>query len=227
MRQGLAISLLLSTLLFSSLTYAASPYYIAADGGIFRGNFNNNFIDQTDAIPQNITEDATQYGYTGGIALGYSKLCNERYSLGAEISGNLDSHHSLYQAGASTAAFSDMIQIKNHFDLTFVPGIMLGSTVLGYAKLGVSYAALQDKLTSPVGFTPTYTNYNSNRNAFGFAGGLGVKKFITDHVSVFTEADYHDYGTVNFSGFQNFSANYTHSAHVYSVAFLLGAAYQF
>ena len=46
-------------------------------------------------------------------------------------------------------------------------------------------------------------------------------------MDLFASADYHDYGTVNFSTFQNYSAAYTHSSKVFSYDVLAGAAYRF
>lgn len=209
----------------TGLAMTNSPFYVAVDAGIFQGSMSQKYLDQTDIIQQNIAESLQQYGYTEGVAVGYSKLWCHQYLLGAELSGNIDSHSANYQSGAASTAFSDVTQINNHVDLAFVPGILLGDTVAAYAKLGISFASVQDSLFSPVGYTPVITRFQTNKNVTGFAGGLGLKKFITEKVSVFTEANYHDYGTVNFSNFQNFTANYTHSAHLYSYDVVLGAAY--
>jgi len=216
------------TFAMASSAYAVvsnSGFYVSADAGLFQGNFNYNYIDQTDVIQQNISESVQQHGYTEGLAIGYSKLVMQQYLLGGELSGNLDSHSASFQSGASTAAFSDSIKIKNHIDLVFVPGILLTDSLACYLKLGVSSAQLQDNLTSPAGFTPTLTNYNSNKRITGFAAGLGITKYITTNFSIFAEGNYHDYGAVNFANFQNFSATYTHAAHVYSAGVVLGATY--
>ena len=86
---------------------------------------------------------------------------------------------------------------------------------------------IQDYLTSPVGFLATNTNFNSHETSFGVVAGLGVSKLISDHVSIFTEATYRDYGSVTFKNFQNFTANYTHTAHIYASDVVLGASYKF
>lgn len=202
-----------------------SSFYVAGNAGVFLGDFNHDYWDQTDVIAQNISESVQQQGYTEGLAVGYSKLFQEQYLLSAELSGNLDSHQATFQAGASTASFSDNTQIQNHIDLTFVPGILLSNSIEAYVKLGLSVARLQDNLTSPTGYTPTIDNFNCTKHAIGFASGLGLAKYITDNFSIFAEGNFHDYGTVNFSDFQNFTANYTHSAHVYSFGAVLGATY--
>lgn len=216
------------TLVFSAATFASYPFYIAAKTGVFHGYFSNNFTDQTDTIQQNISQDATQYGYLGTLALGYSQCCyKDQYLLGGEISGSLDNHQALYQAGAATAAFSDTIQILHHWDLSFIPGIKLNDSLAAYLKLGLSLAWIKDQVTSPVGFTPTLTNYNSTQSTLGAALGIGLKKFIQKNIFILTEANYHDYGNVNFATMQNFSATYAHSARVHSFDFVVGAAYQF
>lgn len=224
-----------STLFFSSILLANTnatpfqqhPFYIGAEAGIFQATFQANYLDQTDVIQQNISETIQQRGYTEGLLFGFSKLFCNQYLLGGEISGHLDSHQVTFQSGASTTAFSDTMNIRNHVDVSFVPGLLLNNTTAAYLKLGVSFASVRDTLTSPVGFTPTNTAFNSNKNANGFAGGLGVKKFLTERVAVFAEGNYHDYGKVSFSDFQNFSANYSHSAHIYSYDVQLGLAIHF
>lgn len=194
---------------------------------VFAANFNNTYLDQTDVIPQNIAQPADQRGYTAGIAAGYKHLVSQHNFLGGEVAASMNGHSATFQSGAATTAFSDTVQINSNVDLTFVPGIMLNDTISTYLKLGVSLASLQDNLTSPAGYTPTITSYNSHINAIGFAASLGVSKDLTEHTKLFTEASYHDYGTVTFTGFQNFSANYSHSAHVYSYGVVIGAAYTF
>lgn len=203
------------------------PYYVAANVGIFEGAFSNTYNDLTDVIAQNISEAVQQRGYTTGLALGYSKLVRDKYFLGAELSGNVNSFNATFQSGASSTAFTDTAQIIHQFDLTFVPGILLSSTIESYLKLGVSYGVIQDTVTSPVGYTPVSTRYTSNVNTYGFAAGLGVKKFLSDTVSLFVEGNYHDYGNVSFSNFQNFSATYNHTSHIYSYAAVIGAAANF
>jgi opacity protein-like surface antigen len=213
-------------LFFSQVSYAllaTNAYYIALDAGTFQGSFNQEYTDKTDIIAQNISESVLQNGYTEGLSIGYQRLVNNIYLVGAELSANLDSHKASFQSGASTTAFSDNAEIKNHFDLVFVPGMMLNESWEAYAKIGISYAFLQDTLTSPIGFIPTITSFNSTPNTLGFASGLGIKKFFTDTLFMFAEGDYHDYGSVTFSDFQNFSANYTHTAYVNSYSVVLGA----
>jgi opacity protein-like surface antigen len=219
----------LSLFVFSSTVFAGtvSPFYIAANAGLFQASYDVAYRDQTDIIQQNISHTVQQHGYVGGLAFGYTKILRDQYILGAEIAGNIDSHNARYESGAASAAFADNTQINHHIDLTLVPGIVLGPGISAYLKLGLSYASLQDSLTSPVGFAPTPARYNSNKNTLGFAGGLGIKKSLTDHVAIFAEGDYHDYGVVTFSNFQNFSAAYTHTARISSYGAVVGAAYQF
>lgn len=213
----------------SSTTFANTDniYYISANAGVFRADFDNVYRDRTDIIPQNIAQTTTQHGYTGGLSVGVSHHFDQNYFLGAELTGNIDGNYASFQSGASTSAFSDAIQIRYHVDLTAVPGMMLSRTIAAYLKLGLSFAALQDNLSSPVGFTPITTTFNSNKSALGLAAGLGISKSITDHIALFTEANYHDYGSVDFGTFQNFSATYAHSTHVYSYDLVIGAVYKF
>ena len=227
--QKISKKLCLLALMLSSSTFASKDNYIyvSAGLGIFQADFDANYLDQTDTIHQNFAQTALQHGYTGGIAIGYSRLLTPDYFAGAEISANLDGHNASFQSGASSSSFSDQTQIKNHVDLTFVPGMKLSHSIITYLKLGLSYASIQDHLTSPAGFTPDIITTNSNKNALGFAAGLGVARSLTENTALFVEANYHDYGSIDFSNFQNFSATYTHSAHVYSYDVMAGVSYSF
>ncbi len=214
-------------LMSTSLVHAASPnqLYAAIDGGVFQANFNNSYLDQTDVIPQNISNSSLQDGYTGGLAIGFNHSLNASSFLGLELSGHLDSNSALFQSGASTTAFSDEIKMRHHVDLTVIPGIMTLGSFFPYLKLGLSYASIRDDLTSPVGYNPVMTQYQSNKSIYGFAAALGVKHPVGEHLGLFAEANYHDYGNINLSNFQNFSATYTHSARLCSYGLVVGAAY--
>ena len=201
-------------------------FYVAAKAGIFQADFNQAYRDQTDIIPQNIVQTVKQQGYMGGIAAGYRQLICADYFIGAELSANLAGHWASFQSGAATAAFSDATQIKSYIDLVITPGLKLTNSIATYLKLGLSFAALQDQLNSPVGFTPLPTDFNSKKNALGLALGLGLEKSLNEHMGIFVEANYHDYGTIPFQTFQNFTATYTHAAHVYSYDLALGVNYK-
>lgn len=221
------VSLLALVLSSSAFAIKNHSVYIKGGLGIFQADFYNTYLDQTDVIPENIAQTAQQHGYIGSLALGYKKILIPNYFIGAELSGNLDNHTAAFQSGASNTAFSDQIKIKNHFDLTFVPGLYLNQTISAYLKLGLSYATVRDALTSPAGYTAINTATNADRHLFGFAAGLGMNKTLTDKISLFVEMNYHDYCGINFPNFQNFSATYTHSSHVYSYDMLVGIAYSF
>ena len=223
------LSFICNSALHAENLYSTSQghLYASLDAGIMQANFNANYLDQTDIIPQNISESILQNGYTGGVALGYSRLFREKYFLGAELSAYFNSHSAMYESGAATAAFSDKIKFKNTMDLTVVPGIITNDSSFPYIKLGLSYASLSDYLTSPVGYNPVITNYNASKNAFGFVAALGIKRALTAKTVLFTEVNYHDLGTLQWPSFQNFSAEYSHSAHLCSYALVLGAMYAF
>ncbi|WP_231861904.1 outer membrane protein [Legionella hackeliae] len=222
MKLIIALSLVSPSLLHAS---SLNQVYAAINGGIFQANFNSDYLDQTDIIPQNISNSSLQNGYTGGLGIGSTHTFNASAFLGIELTGNIDSNSALYQSGAATTAFSDNIKIRHHVDLTVIPGIMTLGSFFPYLKLGVSYASLRDKLISPVGYNPVMTQYQSNKNVYGFAAALGVKHPVNEHLGVFAEANYHDYGNITFSNFQNFSANYSHSAHLYTYGLVVGASY--
>src|SRR3990167_8415272 len=165
-----------------------NPFYIAAGAGIMSANFNLKYNDLLDVIPQNFANSVSQNGYTGGLAVGYSHLVFERYLIGLELSGNAltNNYAKLYQ-GSSSAAFNDTLQLKYFVDLDIVPGILLTDSVAAHLKLGLSNASVYDSLTSPTGLIPGITNYHYTKTQVGFAAGLGVKKYLSSHWSVFSE----------------------------------------
>jgi opacity protein-like surface antigen len=228
MKAKLRLSILF--LAFSSTALANTnnhQYYIAANAGIIEADFNNKFSDQTDEIPQNIAQTTEQHGYTGGIALGYRRLVNPFYIIGTELSVNIDGSTALFQSGASTTAFTDKLKLRNHIDWVLKLGTLVTETVEAYLKFGLSNASVQDNLTTPVGYLAEMTTFNDQENLIGFTAGLGFRKALNKHISVLTELNYHDYGTATFNDFQNFSATYTHSAHVYTYDAKVGIAYDF
>lgn len=225
----LFIPLSILTLAITQPAFAQRDFnlYFSGSAGIFQGDLNQSYIDKTTTVAQNISEGVAQHGYTGGIAFGFRKAYRQQYFLGGEWSANLDGTNASFQSGASSTSFSDATQIQYHTDITFVPGVKLTDTVNSYVKLGVSLASIQDNLTSPTGYTSANAAYLDHNKIFGYALGLGLSKTVSDVVSVFTEANYHDYGTVHFQTFQNFSTTYKHSAHIYTYAMVVGASYQF
>jgi opacity protein-like surface antigen len=229
-RKYLIFAASISALLNSGSGFAATqlpPFYVAASAGVFQGNFNSSYTDLTDVVPQNIVQGFQQNGYTEGLAIGVTHLFAEQYVLGAEASLNFNSHNANYQSGSANAAFSDTVQVTHDFAFTLVPGIMLGKNIEAYFKLGVARAYVSDSLVSPTGYTPTIMTFNSSQNVTGFAGGLGIKKFICRNFSVFAEGNYRDYGTLKFSGFQNFTANYANTSHLLTYNVVVGGAYSF
>lgn len=223
----ICITFLTTTCISHARAIPNNQFYGSVQGGIFQARFNSNYLDQTDVIPQNISNSLTQNGYTGGLAVGYTRLLGSRYLFNLELAGNLDGNSALYQSGAANTAFSDKIELNHHIDLSVAPGIITASDFFPYLKLGVSYASVRDYVSSPVGYDPIMMQYNSNKNIWGLVAGLGMKYRATEHVGIFAEADYHDYGTLNLSPFQNFSANYTHSARIFSYSIVVGATYAF
>jgi len=224
-----SMALLMPNLIFAGGVEVVTPvyphsFYIAGNGGVFQGIFNTLYADQTDVITQDIALTLQQRGYTGGGAIGYSYLFHQQYFVGLEFDFNANSNTAYFASGASTAAFTDATKINYHADLTFIPGVMLTDTLAGYFKIGGSVAWICDQLISPVGYNPFYAYYFTNTRLGGVAAGLGLKKFLNPHLAIFSEYVYHDYNNAHFSNFLNFTAEYTHSAHIYSHMVTIGVA---
>jgi opacity protein-like surface antigen len=166
-----------------------------------------------------------QNGYSGGVAIGYHKSFLNEYFIGGELSASAPTDEASFASGASSTAFNDKLSIGGNIDLSLISGFALTDSTSVYARIGLSYAAISTEINTPTGFTPSYVNSSSSRNKFGGGFGLGFKKFVTTNTALFTEYQYHDYGTVNFPNFQNFTATYSHSARVYTQNLIIGLAY--
>lgn len=204
-----------------------NQFYGSLLAGIYQAQFNSSYLDQTDDIPANVSDTFMQNGYTGGVAIGYTHLINPSYFVSLELAGNWNGHTALYQNGGTSTSFSDSVSVDHQFDLTVIPGVVTASAFFPYIKLGISQGHISDSLTSPAGYDPVMTQYNSTKTVYGFVAGLGVRYAVNDRFSLSIETNYHDYGTVNFPSFQNFTATYSHSAHIYAYAAQLGATYNF
>lgn len=223
------LSIGLAAALLSSKLYAFidlnNAIYFSASAGVLQGTFNTAYNDHTDVITQSIANSVLQNGYTAGAGIGYRRICHEQFLFGAELSGNIYSDHASFKSGAATSAFTDKMKIKNNVDLDLLSGILVISSLEAYLKIGLSYAQMTDQLTSPAGFIPSYYKYKSTSNAWGLAAGLGIRKLLTNHLSVFSEYNHHDYGKVVFSTFTNFTADYHHTAKVSDNTITVGASY--
>jgi len=222
-------SVLLPLLALSTCAFAQpnDQFLFSADAGIAQVDFANQYRDMTDLIVQNIAQSSQQYGYTGGLALAYSYVINSTYMLGLGLSANLNTGSANYQSGAATAAFSDNTFLRYHIDLIINPGVLLTDNLYAYLKLGVSLARIKDSLSSPAGYSPVTVITSAQQTSLGFASGVGIAKVISNHLRIFSEFNYQDYGSVNFPSFTNFTATYSHSTHVYAYALIVGASYAF
>jgi opacity protein-like surface antigen len=227
-KKKLAIAVCGTLLSSAVLANHASYFYGAADAGIFNAAFDALYAYQSPAVanPQSITNTAYQRGYMGGLKLGYHRPFHTHYFYNTEISGDIDSDRSSFQSGAS-GPFTDNMWIDGHADLSFVPGMIISNTMSVYMKLGLSVALLRDRLTSYTGSFNTQTGYSASKVIPGFLAGLGVSKSVSEHVDVFTEADYHDYGNRSMQTFLVQNATYASSVKIHWYDVVVGAAYHF
>ena len=225
---GLCLLSSASASFFIPNAYAAlpiNPWYLSLNAGIFQSHFDLEYNDLSDVIPQNIRQPVQQYAYSGGIGIGYNRVCACQYLLGSELDVNFYTYHANFASGASTTAFSDQLAIDHNVDLIFIPGLFINESTAFYAKAGLSYAHVTSHLSSPAGFTSTYVRSSSAENVFGVALGLGIKRWISMNASIFAEYFYHDYKKINFSDFQNFSATYSHTVRLNTQNIAVGINY--
>lgn len=215
----------LATGMIGTSIASVQPWYLSADAGIFQGLYQVKYNDLTDLIPQNINQSIQQLGYTAGLGVGYQKQLCENYLIGLEFSAHYDSNSAYFGVGGASTGFSEKLYIQNNEDLSLIPGLLLNNDLLVYGRVGLSYANVRSELTSPSGFNAQLTNWNQHQNVWGGVLGLGLRKFFNPHFSIYSEFNYHDYGTVSFSNFQNFTATYNHNAHLHSQTLNLGISY--
>lgn len=223
--QALCFSLCAAASSLACAATASGPWYLSASGSVFQGQFNTQYNDQTDAIQQNLRQSVQQNGYLGSIAAGYLHTCHNNYLLGGELSISGTTSTALYSAGAASNAINDKTSIPYFADLALLAGFVLSDSTYLYAKIGFSYAAIDSNLNSPTGFIPSYIQANATRYAPGGVFGLGLKKMINSHVAVYGEYNYHDYATVDFANFQNFTATYSHTVHASANSVGVGVTY--
>lgn len=230
MRQFIWTRLLLpASIFFISNVYAASPanpWYLSLNGGIFQGNFDMKYGDLSDLVANTFRQPVQQYGYSGGIGIGYTRTCGQ-YLLGGELSGNFYTGNANFASGSSTSAFTDQLSIDRNIDLIFVPGVFINETTAVYAKAGLAYEQVASKLLSPIDTDPTYIHHSDTANVFGLALGLGVKRQLSSRMDIFAEYLYHDYEKIKFPNFQNFTANYNHIARLTTQNVAVGIHYYF
>ncbi len=147
--------------------------------------------------------------------------------MGGEFSANYQSGNARFASGAATSAFNDKIYLNRSLELAIIPGVFITDTTALYGRVGASYASLTNRLNSPAGFVPVTVNTNSNSNIVAGTLGVGIKKFVTNNIAIFSEYNYHDYGTMDFPDFINFTATYSHAVRIYSQEITFGASYFF
>ncbi len=230
MRRLYLLPLLSCSLLSTSIPSFADPvspahFYVAIDAGIFQGNYNLSDTDTSNPVPSIAAGNADQSGYTAGLALGYRWMLSDKYFLGTELSGSVDSENARF-ANSSTNIDTSIAE-KHHVDLTVDPGMRLGSDVFAYLKLGVTDAYLTDTTTAPVGLYANDQATITNQNRLGWVLGLGASKPISANCLAFAEYTYHDYGQFNLPDIQSMSTNYSRSARLNTGLITLGVSYQF
>lgn len=135
---------------------------------------------------QNVT-NATPQGFSGTIALGYTKAITESYLLGVGVeyspfATNQASRTITTSAGTS---FQGWIKQNNYYNIFAIPTYALDKDKAIYLKAGWS----QSNASNP------YTSYNQS----GPSLGLGYKQFFSGGWYGFAEANYIMYGNTTYS----------------------------
>ena len=226
---GLAVLLGSSHILASNSLDIQHEIYLTANAGIFTGNFNNNYTDTTDLIPIDVAGvSVVQNGATGGIGLGYNAILADKYLLGAAIVQNFNSKQITFSTGSNGMVLSDTSSINNNLDIIIKPGIKITERFAAYLNGGLSLAYLKNNLVSLANYIlPAYTTYNNNKHLIGYVVGIGAKFDLMQHVGVFAEYNYRDYGTVSLPNFDNLTATYSRSGRITTNAVTCGLTWTF
>ncbi|MDF1760321.1 MAG: hypothetical protein P1U40_07260 [Coxiellaceae bacterium] len=200
-------------------------FYSALNVGVMQATFdiNDNMLDN--AFPSNISTDANQQAFSGGIAVGYlSPFCSQ-FIWGVELS-TAAATGSAYMQDASTQ-ISENVASRFAIDMDVIAGLHLSERSNAYVKLGPSTAYVQDTVRSPVGFAATYTDTNRNQFLAGLNFGIGVSHSVLSSLYLFAEYNFHHYPQTQLPNFSNYAATYSHDIELTSNTLSVGIGTNF
>ncbi len=140
----------------------------------------------TETFTTGSSKDMGAHGFVGTVFGGYSGIvCSDIY-LAGEIFGNIASTSANVRSsftdvdpltGTTSLSVSDTLKTKYGYGVSFIPGVVLNNSVIGYGRIGYIRTRFEHSLsisgTDPTGpFASSRSTYN---NINGGQLGLGVR----------------------------------------------------
>ena len=216
---------------FSGLTYAGGPFHAAPSA---MGSFYGTVSAGTFEGKHQYTLDT----YTSGALVGAEQVHGLQNSLtiGGSVGYGITTVDNLYigidlgaQITPGTAVLnSDHVQIdshlKNQYNLTVQPGVMINAATLLYATFGASYAQMDLRLTHSV------LNQSDTPLVWGFVFGGGLRYYLTPGIAVFGAWNHFNYAKLALSSFEVSGTKGEEMApnlHVTGSSYKVGVLYNF
>lgn len=200
---------------FVGMTFGAGEFdgpYLGADlgaaQGIFRGTENATVPGLLDSpslsiVNQNVISDV---GGTGGLQAGYGWQQRGVF-WGVFAQGDfygLGGHSLVQSTPISNTVFNlqpnvKQISLSSALSMGIKPGILLSPVSLLFFQVAASYANahLNTSLSSATEDLPITTNSESSAGLWGVRLGLGLEQKLSQHLSLFLNYLYSNYGHIN------------------------------
>ncbi len=176
----------------------APPKWTGFEVGGF-ASVNGNQMGYSD-LNQGDSGPYTRFGIGGGAFVGANYQLNDRFVVGAELSGNYNHARLVNAAGTNgyLGPLFDFATIENFMALTGRVGALLSPGTLIYVKAGGAWV----QTTTDFGYWNNVApNSTGSRTMGGYQVGLGDETFITSNVSLRFETIYtHPSGTISLNG---------------------------
>jgi opacity protein-like surface antigen len=160
---------------------------------------------------QNYANDTFKNGYSLGASIDVLRAVRRIYGLGFMFSwtgpssqstlvNHVDSDFASAECGS--ADITNQFSIRRQFDLALMFGAQLTSKGFIYGKIGPSVARIRDNENTVslagIDLSPVrkYSSIQYAENKWGIVFGLGLRYFLGNRISIFTEYDYYNYGKV-------------------------------
>jgi opacity protein-like surface antigen len=219
-RIGLSVSIFALSFTQSSFALPCNQFYAGFDVGVGNQNlqYNNSYnLFGTSTFPANtginyttpFNTSASSPVLIGSLMVGYAQSFSEIFDLDYEFAvrtnvgstSETDQLHSPF--GYSSVALQEYtakttVNFPYTFDLMIKPTVGLTERLAGYIKAGPSVTDLDSTMSfthnnALLNETFFVSNGDNNPNVWGYVVGTGLELTVTQHISVFSEYNFHQY----------------------------------